>query len=140
MPAFARGCRLVEIPGYLNLRHTDCYVSGELHFIIDDPGRQTIGSFHPITTGEWTEGAYLGSGFGELMNEAKEGDDEAIRALLASGMGVDTTDVLGRTALHVHFRGLFDFRWPFFAIVRQLLECFCPCKLTHRTIWQMAEV
>ena len=61
------------------LRHTDCFVSGPLHFIVDDPGRQTIGSFHPITTGEWSEGAYLGNGFGELMNKAKEGDDEAIR-------------------------------------------------------------
>lgn len=122
------------------LRHTDCFVSGPLHFIVDDPGRQTIGSFHPITTGEWSEGAYLGNGFGELMNKAKEGDDEAIRALLANGMGVDTTDVLGRTALHVCFRGLFDFRWLCCATTRQLLEYFYPCELTHRTIWQMVEM
>ena len=122
------------------LRHTDCFVSGPLHFIVDDPGRQTIGSFHPITTGEWSEGAYLDNGFGELMNKTKEGDNEAIRALLANGMGVDTTDVLGRTALHVCFRSLFDFRWLFCATTRQLLEYFYPCKLIHRTIWQMVEM
>lgn len=35
------------------------YVSGEISFIKDDPGRQAIGSFNPITDDDWTEMAYV---------------------------------------------------------------------------------
>jgi len=35
----------------------DVYVSGPLHFMVDRPGRQKVGSFHPITVGDWTQGA-----------------------------------------------------------------------------------
>ncbi|KAL8671281.1 MAG: hypothetical protein Q9168_004221 [Polycauliona sp. 1 TL-2023] len=31
------------------------YVSGELSFMKDDPGRQAIGSFHPLNDDDWTE-------------------------------------------------------------------------------------
>jgi hypothetical protein len=37
------------------------YVSGEISFIKDDPGRQAIGSFNPITDDDWTEMAYVGN-------------------------------------------------------------------------------
>lgn len=37
------------------------YVSGKLSFIADDPGRQAIGSFNPITDDDWTEMAYVGN-------------------------------------------------------------------------------
>jgi hypothetical protein len=36
------------------------YVSGQLRFLKDDPGRQEIGSFNPITDDEWTTMAYVG--------------------------------------------------------------------------------
>lgn len=35
-------------------------VSGPLQFMKDDPGRQAIGSFNPITDEEWTTMAYVG--------------------------------------------------------------------------------
>jgi hypothetical protein len=37
------------------------YVSGKISFIKDDPGRQAIGSFNPITDDDWTEMAYVGN-------------------------------------------------------------------------------
>lgn len=37
------------------------YVSGDLQFLQDDPGRQTIGSFNPLTSEDWTDQAYLGN-------------------------------------------------------------------------------
>jgi ankyrin repeat protein len=35
------------------------FVRGEVKFLIDDPGRQSVGSFHPITDSDWSEMAYL---------------------------------------------------------------------------------
>jgi hypothetical protein len=37
------------------------YVSGKISFIKDDPGRQAIGSFNPLTDDDWTEMAYVGN-------------------------------------------------------------------------------
>ncbi|KAG8626930.1 hypothetical protein KVT40_005875 [Elsinoe batatas] len=37
------------------------YVSGPISFMKDDPGRQAIGSFNPITDQDWTEMAYIGN-------------------------------------------------------------------------------
>ncbi|CAH0048968.1 unnamed protein product [Clonostachys solani] len=33
-------------------------IEGKLQFITDDPGRQMIGSFHPLTDDDWTDMAY----------------------------------------------------------------------------------
>ena len=35
------------------------YVSGDLEFKKEDPGRQTIGSFNPLTADDWTDMAYV---------------------------------------------------------------------------------
>ncbi|ODH53226.1 hypothetical protein GX48_00422 [Paracoccidioides brasiliensis] len=35
------------------------YVSGKVQFMKNDPGRQAIGSFNPITDSDWTEFAYV---------------------------------------------------------------------------------
>jgi len=35
----------------------DPWVRGELTFVVDDPGRQAIGSFNPVTEGDWRAGA-----------------------------------------------------------------------------------
>jgi ankyrin repeat protein len=37
----------------------NAFVRGKLSWLVDDPGRQEIGSFHPITSGDWSAGAYL---------------------------------------------------------------------------------
>lgn len=42
-------------------RH-DMYVRGGIEFLADDPGRQAIGSFHPLTDRHWTKMAYNENG------------------------------------------------------------------------------
>ena len=79
----------------------ECFVSGPLSFLVDDPGRQTIGSFHPITDGNWSAGAYLAKDAEELMQAANSNNVELLRELLRGGVDVNTTDSLGRTALHI---------------------------------------
>ncbi|MCJ1478365.1 hypothetical protein MMC13_007045 [Lambiella insularis] len=37
------------------------YVGGDLEFMKDDPGRQAIGSFNPLTEDDWTDMAYVGN-------------------------------------------------------------------------------
>jgi hypothetical protein len=38
---------------------TEKFVSGGIQFVKDNPGRQSIGSFHPITDLNWTDMAYV---------------------------------------------------------------------------------
>ena len=35
------------------------FISGAVSFIRQNPGRQKVGSFHPLTANDWTETAYL---------------------------------------------------------------------------------
>jgi hypothetical protein len=35
------------------------FISGVISFIKQNPGRQRIGSFHPLTATDWTEMAYV---------------------------------------------------------------------------------
>lgn len=35
------------------------FVRGPISWVTVNPGQQTIGSFHPITEGDWTEGACI---------------------------------------------------------------------------------
>ncbi|GAB7356001.1 hypothetical protein MBLNU459_g6627t2 [Dothideomycetes sp. NU459] len=37
------------------------FISGKVTFLKDDPGRQSIGSFNPLTENDWTEMGYIGS-------------------------------------------------------------------------------
>lgn len=37
------------------------FVSGPLNFLTDQPGRQEIGSFNPVTDDKWTTMSYVGS-------------------------------------------------------------------------------
>jgi hypothetical protein len=48
-----------QIPEDKKEEHDDYYVSGELIWKTVKPGEQRIGSFHPITDTEWTDGTYL---------------------------------------------------------------------------------
>ncbi|KAK8798793.1 hypothetical protein WA158_007877 [Blastocystis sp. Blastoise] len=80
----------------------ECFVHGPLSFIVDDPGRQSIGSFHPITAGEWEEGAYLSNDSENISIAANKGDiQELIRYIEIEGNDINNTDFLGRTALHI---------------------------------------
>ncbi|KAK8812344.1 hypothetical protein WA158_007578 [Blastocystis sp. Blastoise] len=84
----------------------ECFVHGPLSFIVDDPGRQSIGSFHPITTGEWEEGAYISKTIKNLHRKVIEGDEKEVLLLLKDTEGgIDGLDSLGRTPLHLAILG-----------------------------------
>lgn len=77
------------------------YISGRIAFIKDDPGRQEIGSFNPITTEDWTEMAYVGNT--QMLNQAILDDDvDYIETWCKQeGNDVNTRDYVGRTPLHL---------------------------------------
>ncbi|KAJ5803064.1 uncharacterized protein N7503_005514 [Penicillium pulvis] len=77
------------------------YISGPVAFIKDDPGRQEIGSFNPITETDWTEMAYVG--YTERLCQAiVSGDLEAIKNFLADkDASPNRRDYTGRTPLQL---------------------------------------
>ncbi|KAJ6102464.1 hypothetical protein N7486_004891 [Penicillium sp. IBT 16267x] len=77
------------------------YISGPVTFMKDDPGRQEIGSFNPITETDWTEMAYVG--YTERLCQAiLSGDVEAIKSFLADkDASPDRRDYTGRTPLQL---------------------------------------
>ena len=77
------------------------YVSGDLTFIKDDPGRQAIGSFRPLTDDDWTEMAYVGN-TARLCQAIVDGDLEGVQDWLSQeGANPDTRDYTGRTPLQL---------------------------------------
>merc|ERR1719223_2660065 len=48
------------------------FVRGPLKWLTVDPGQQTVGSFHPITTGEWSEGVHLSNATGRLVELSQD--------------------------------------------------------------------
>ncbi|KAH7417628.1 hypothetical protein BKA64DRAFT_702397 [Cadophora sp. MPI-SDFR-AT-0126] len=77
------------------------YISGPLKFVMDDPGRQEIGSFNPITDDEWTTMAYVGD-TARLCQAIVDGDLEHVQDWCAQeGVDVNRRDYTGRTPLHL---------------------------------------
>ncbi|EDU40091.1 Ankyrin repeat domain protein [Pyrenophora tritici-repentis] len=77
------------------------YVSGSLLFIKDNPGRQAIGSFNPLTNDDWTEMAYVGN-TARLCQAIVEGDLEHVQDwLLQEGADPNQRDYTGRTPLQL---------------------------------------
>ena len=77
------------------------YVFGPLKFIVDDPGRQSIGSFHPITDGEWTEGTYISTAREQLCLAVVKNDVNQVKEMLKNKADPSGKDGLGRTPLHL---------------------------------------
>ncbi|KAL3462436.1 hypothetical protein BJX64DRAFT_140139 [Aspergillus heterothallicus] len=77
------------------------YISGEITFISDNPGRQEIGSFNPITDTDWTEMAYVGNSAG-LCQAIVDNDLAGVKRLVSEGVvDVNRRDHTGRTPLHL---------------------------------------
>jgi ankyrin repeat protein len=77
------------------------YISGDIIFIKDDPGRQMIGSFNPITDDDWTEMAYVGN-TQRLCQAIVDGDLEHIQDWCEQeGVDVNARDYTGRTPLQL---------------------------------------
>ena len=77
------------------------YVSGELSFLKDDPGRQAIGSFNPLTSDDCTDMAYIG-GTGELCRKICHEDIDYVKDwCLREGSKINRRDHTGRTPLQL---------------------------------------
>jgi ankyrin repeat protein len=77
------------------------FISGDISFLKDDPGRQEIGSFHPITDDDWTEMAYVGN-TARLCQAIVDGDLEHVEDWCRQkGADINRRDHTGRTPLHL---------------------------------------
>ncbi|KAH8675444.1 ankyrin repeat protein [Xylariales sp. PMI_506] len=82
-------------------KESEIYVSGRISFRIDDPGRQQIGSFNPLTDDDWTEMAYVGN-TARLCQAIVDEDLEHVEDWLSQeGADPNTRDYTGRTPLHL---------------------------------------
>ncbi|KAF2757357.1 ankyrin repeat protein [Pseudovirgaria hyperparasitica] len=80
---------------------SNIYVSGDIEFIKDNPGRQAIGSFNPITNTDWTEMAYVGN-TARLCQAIVDCDLEHVRDWLKQeDADPNRRDITGRTPLHL---------------------------------------
>jgi len=78
------------------------YISGDITFLKDDPGRQAIGSFNPITNEDWTEMAYIGNTT-RLCQAIVDHDFDAVQDWFSSleETDVNRRDHAGRTPLQL---------------------------------------
>jgi Ankyrin repeats (3 copies) len=77
------------------------FISGNMSFLKDDPCRQEIGSFNPITDDDWTEIAYVGN-TARLCQAIVDGDLEHVEDWCKQeGADVNHRDHTGRTPLHL---------------------------------------
>lgn len=82
-------------------KESKIYISGKISFMKDDPGRQEIGSFNPLTDDDWTEMAYVGN-TARLCQAIVDGDAERVKEWLAQeGADPNVRDYTGRTPLHL---------------------------------------
>ena len=79
----------------------EIYISGKVSFLIDDPGRQQIGSFNPLTEKDWTDMAYVGN-TARLCQSIVDGDvDDVLNWLSQPEADPNTRDYTGRAPLHL---------------------------------------
>lgn len=82
-------------------KEAEIYISGKVSFLIDDPGRQQIGSFNPLTEQDWTDMAYVGN-TARLCQSIVDGDvDDVLSWLSQPEADPNTRDYTGRTPLHL---------------------------------------
>lgn len=82
-------------------KEAEIYISGKVSFLIDDPGRQQIGSFNPLTEKDWTDMAYVGN-TARLCQSIIDGDvDDVLNWLSQEGSDPNQRDYTGRSPLHL---------------------------------------
>ncbi|KAL2161459.1 hypothetical protein VTH06DRAFT_8021 [Thermothelomyces fergusii] len=77
------------------------FVSGKITFMKDDPGRQQIGSFNPLTDDDWTEMAYVGNTARLCQAIVDQDLEQVVHWLAQEGANPNTRDYTGRTPLHL---------------------------------------
>ena len=82
-------------------KEAEIYISGKVAFMIDNPGRQQIGSFNPLTEQDWTDMAYVGN-TARLCQSIVDGDVEDVENWLSQdGADPNKRDYTGRSPLHL---------------------------------------
>ncbi|KAA8645611.1 hypothetical protein EYZ11_003498 [Aspergillus tanneri] len=82
-------------------KESKIYISGDVSFVKDDPGRQEIGSFNPITETDWTEMAYVGN-TERLCHAIVDHDVDGVKEWLSQEIAdPNNRDYTGRTPLHL---------------------------------------
>ncbi|KAF5025038.1 hypothetical protein F66182_2906 [Fusarium sp. NRRL 66182] len=82
-------------------KEAEIYIEGKVSFLIDDPGRQQIGSFNPLTEQDWTDMAYVGN-VARLCQSIVDGDiDDVLNWLSQEGSDPNKRDYTGRSPLHL---------------------------------------
>lgn len=82
-------------------KEAQVYISGKVSFLVDDAGRQQIGSFKPLTEQDWTDMAYVGN-TARLCQSIVDGDmDDVLDWLSQEGADPNKRDYTGRTPLHL---------------------------------------
>lgn len=89
------------IPDDVSPEALDGAVRGRITWLVDNPGRQRIGSFHPITEEDWNEGAFISKETEDLILATVANDCTQMKNILESEKVLASRDFLGRTALHV---------------------------------------
>ncbi|VUC26031.1 unnamed protein product [Clonostachys rosea] len=85
----------------LDEKRSKIYISGPVKFLVDDPGRQEIGSFNPLTEQDWTDMAYVGN-TARLCQSIVDGDVKEVEDWLCQdGNDINARDYTGRTPLHL---------------------------------------
>ncbi|KAH8176109.1 ankyrin repeats (3 copies) domain-containing protein [Sarocladium implicatum] len=82
-------------------KEAEIYISGKVRFMIDDPGRQQIGSFNPLTEQDWTDMAYVGN-TARLCQSIVDGDvGDVVDWLSQEDADPNKRDYTGRAPIHL---------------------------------------
>src|ERR1700761_5467026 len=85
--------------------HRDLYVRGCLTFILDNPGRQRIGSFHPLDKDDWMVNCFVSEDLVSVFTQITESQVPDVKAFVSNEANrvrlLSATDVFGRTALQL---------------------------------------
>ncbi|PTB62951.1 ankyrin [Trichoderma citrinoviride] len=82
-------------------KEAEIYISGKVTFLIDDPGRQQIGSFNPLTEQDWTDMAYVGNTARLFQSIVDDDVDDVLNWLSQEGADPNQRDYTGRAPLHL---------------------------------------
>ncbi|RFU74893.1 ankyrin repeat [Trichoderma arundinaceum] len=82
-------------------KEAEIYISGKVSFLIDDPGRQQIGSFNPLTDQDWTDMAYIGNTARLFQSIVANDADDVSNWLSQEGANPNQRDYTGRAPLHL---------------------------------------
>ncbi|KAL6891139.1 hypothetical protein HDV57DRAFT_284471 [Trichoderma longibrachiatum] len=82
-------------------KEAQIYISGKVTFLIDDPGRQQIGSFNPLTEQDWTDMAYVGNTARLFQSIVDNDADDVLSWLSQEGADPNQRDYTGRAPLHL---------------------------------------